>query len=92
MAVMDDATRARMAMPDPPSPCIGVCDLDRKTGFCRGCYRTGGEIADWTVMKPQEKRELLLRLAERKSAAGSPRPTVSSDRAAAWAARWGEQK
>ena len=27
------------------SPCIGICTIDRKSGFCLGCKRTIDEIA-----------------------------------------------
>ena len=29
------------------SPCILVCSIDMKTGYCFGCGRTRDEIADW---------------------------------------------
>lgn len=29
------------------SPCIGICALD-EDGLCRGCHRTGDEIAAWS--------------------------------------------
>ncbi len=29
------------------SPCVGICKLDERTGYCVGCARTGDEIADW---------------------------------------------
>lgn len=31
-----------------PSPCVNVCRLDSRTGWCVGCGRTGGEIAAWS--------------------------------------------
>lgn len=31
------------------SPCIGVCLLD-EDGLCRGCHRSGDEIAAWGSM------------------------------------------
>ena len=31
------------------SPCIGVCQLD-EDGLCRGCHRSGEEIAAWTTL------------------------------------------
>ena len=31
------------------SPCIGVCVID-DDGLCRGCHRTGNEIAAWTTL------------------------------------------
>ncbi|MEL7138689.1 MAG: DUF1289 domain-containing protein, partial [Pseudomonadota bacterium] len=29
------------------SPCVGACRLDDATGWCIGCARSGGEIAEW---------------------------------------------
>ena len=26
------------------SPCVGICDLDPVSGWCRGCARTGVEV------------------------------------------------
>jgi predicted Fe-S protein YdhL (DUF1289 family) len=55
-----------MYLRQPPSPCIGVCRIDQDTGWCRGCRRTLGEIADWPMLSVREKDALLLRLAERR--------------------------
>lgn len=33
--------------PMPPSPCIGICDMDLVTGRCSGCARTADEIDAW---------------------------------------------
>ena len=49
----------------PPSPCDGTCRLDGATGWCLGCKRTLGEIADWPMLGPKEKRAVLARLGER---------------------------
>ena len=43
------------------SPCIGVCTLDPQTEFCRGCLRSGAEIAAWR----DADSELRLRILER---------------------------
>lgn len=48
-----------------PSPCDGTCRLDQATGWCLGCKRTLGEIADWPILSNAEKRRLLLELEER---------------------------
>jgi predicted Fe-S protein YdhL (DUF1289 family) len=48
-----------MARPFPvPSPCVGVCKLDLGTQICRGCGRTGVEIAEWSVSDDAEKLEI----------------------------------
>ena len=36
------------------SPCVNICTLDPATGLCRGCGRTGDEIARWTAMSDAE--------------------------------------
>jgi uncharacterized protein len=57
----------------PVSPCVKNCVLDAN-GYCRGCYRTIGEIARWQKMSHPEQRALLRDLSERARA-----QMVSSD-------------
>ncbi len=64
------AERRRLLASGPASPCISVCQLDDRTGWCIGCYRTIDEIRDWIIMVPDERRRVLERLAERRSATG----------------------
>lgn len=60
--------------PGPPSPCNKVCSIDRRTGWCLGCFRTGEEIGAWPALAPEAKRALLARLDERqRQAAAVPR-------------------
>lgn len=40
------------------SPCIGICELDRE-GYCKGCLRTGDEIARWISMNDAERQHLI---------------------------------
>lgn len=47
------------------SPCILVCSIDLKTGFCFGCGRTRDEIAGWTLYSPEQRREIMAGLLER---------------------------
>ena len=47
------------------SPCILVCSMDDKTGFCFGCGRTRGEIGAWLTMTPQARREVMSELPAR---------------------------
>lgn len=56
-----------MYLRQPPSPCTGVCRIAPETGWCLGCRRTLGEIADWPMLSVREKDALLLRLSERDS-------------------------
>ena len=47
------------------SPCILVCSIDLKTGFCFGCGRTRDEIADWIAMSPDQRRAVMAELPGR---------------------------
>ena len=47
------------------SPCILVCSIDMKTGYCFGCGRTRQEIEDWIGMTPQRRREVMADLPDR---------------------------
>lgn len=48
-----------------PSPCIQVCVLDRMTGHCIGCGRTGEEIGAWPWMAEAARARLLAQLPAR---------------------------
>lgn len=67
------AERLRMLRSGPPSPCISVCTIDDKTGWCLGCARTLSEIRDWLIMTPEQKENLLgeLDLRQGRRRAGS---------------------
>lgn len=54
------------------SPCILVCQLDRKTGWCLGCGRNSDEIMDWSSAPDELKRLILGLLPERLEAMGLP--------------------
>ena len=41
------------------SPCILVCSIDDKTGFCFGCGRTRDEIAGWMDYSDAKRRQLM---------------------------------
>ncbi|MBP1846016.1 putative Fe-S protein YdhL (DUF1289 family) [Rhizobium petrolearium] len=41
------------------SPCILVCSIDMKTGYCFGCGRTRDEIAAWMDYTDMERRTLM---------------------------------
>ena len=55
-------------MSDIESPCILVCSIDLKTGFCFGCGRTRDEIADWIAMSPDQRRAVMAELPARLAA------------------------
>ncbi|OYT95368.1 MAG: DUF1289 domain-containing protein [Pseudomonas sp. PGPPP3] len=51
------------------SPCVHVCALD-EADICIGCQRSAAEITRWGRMDNAERREVLLRCAERTRAQG----------------------
>jgi Predicted Fe-S protein len=46
------------------SPCISVCVLDEED-VCTGCFRTAGEITQWTKLTEDQRREVNARAAAR---------------------------
>ncbi|MFT3664231.1 DUF1289 domain-containing protein [Piscinibacter sp.] len=51
-----------------PSPCVSVCRMDARSGWCEGCLRTLAEIAAWSVMDDDAKRAVWQVLAQRREA------------------------
>ena len=49
------------------SPCILVCSIDDRTGYCFGCGRTRDEIGAWLAMTPDERRAVMAELPARLS-------------------------
>lgn len=49
------------------NPCVGVCKIDRSTGWCQGCWRTKAEIRQWKDLSGKARRELLDLLTKRRS-------------------------
>jgi predicted Fe-S protein YdhL (DUF1289 family) len=47
------------------TPCIDVCQIDRKTGQCIGCHRSRDEIARWSRMSDDERRTIMAKLSAR---------------------------
>lgn len=43
---------------DVPSPCVRVCVIEPRSGYCRGCRRTLPEIAGWA--RADEDRKLAI--------------------------------
>ena len=69
------------------SPCILVCSIDWKTGYCFGCGRTRDEIAGWIAMTPQDRRAVMealparLETVERKPRRETRRTRMARERA-----------
>jgi uncharacterized protein len=55
-----------------PSPCIGICELDGQSRLCRGCLRSGDEIAAWRSASDPERRQILERVRKRSEEASAP--------------------
>ncbi|MGL3605213.1 DUF1289 domain-containing protein [Rhizobium sp. G187] len=47
------------------TPCILICSIDDKTGYCFGCGRTREEIGYWTTYSADERRSIMTSLAAR---------------------------
>jgi predicted Fe-S protein YdhL (DUF1289 family) len=71
------------------SPCILVCSIDMKTGYCFGCGRTRDEIAGWIGMTPEKRRDVMsllparLEMVERKPRRETRRTRMARERSAA---------
>lgn len=49
------------------TPCIGICRLHPQTGLCEGCLRSGEEIAAWPGLRDDQRRQLMVLLAQRQN-------------------------
>ncbi len=47
------------------SPCILVCAIDARTGYCFGCGRTGDEIGLWCSLSGAERTAIMAELPKR---------------------------
>lgn len=61
------AERLKALAEGPPSPCIGVCRIDDRSGWCIGCFRNIDEIREWMIMPPAERHRLLEELKQRRA-------------------------
>jgi predicted Fe-S protein YdhL (DUF1289 family) len=52
-----------------PSPCVSICTMDPVTGLCTGCQRTIDEIASWSVLDDEARREVWQRIFARRDEA-----------------------
>lgn len=66
-----------MSAPTPiPSPCISVCLIDERSGWCRGCLRTIDEIASWAALDDAGRRAVWCQLGPRRIALFGPQAAV----------------
>ena len=49
----------------PMSPCLSICTLD-EDNVCMGCLRTLEEIRDWALFSPEQQRQLVEELKQRR--------------------------
>jgi hypothetical protein len=47
------------------SPCVDICKIVQRTGYCRGCGRSAKEIREWERTTEAEREAILARLPER---------------------------
>jgi predicted Fe-S protein YdhL (DUF1289 family) len=55
------------------SPCVSVCTMNPRTGYCDGCLRTIDEIAHWGLYDEAEKRAVWAQLSLRRQQLGPAR-------------------
>ena len=60
-------TDSAVNLEEPASPCIGVCAMNSQTQFCEGCFRTIDEIAAWWDSTREQKRQILVETALRRT-------------------------
>lgn len=48
----------------PDAPCIAICSTAQGDAVCKGCGRTEGEVQDWPVLSPAEKRIVWRRITQ----------------------------
>ena len=65
---------------DVPSPCVSICRMDAATGLCEGCCRTLDEIAAWSQLDGEAKRNVWRRIGERAIAAPEAAAASPADR------------
>lgn len=56
------------AIENVPSPCISVCRVDAGSGWCDGCLRTLDEIAAWSQLDSDGKRDVWQIIEQRAAA------------------------
>jgi predicted Fe-S protein YdhL (DUF1289 family) len=52
------------------SPCISVCALN-DDGVCIGCWRNVDEIAEWSALGNEQKRDVIKRAQQRARESGN---------------------
>ena len=63
------------------TPCIQVCVLDRESGLCIGCGRTGEEIGSWRGLDDSQRRRIMSELPDRLARLTTDRQQLGGSRA-----------
>lgn len=50
------------------SPCTNVCEIDRRSGWCKGCARSIDEIMAWPRATEAVQAAIVAQLPERRAA------------------------
>lgn len=53
----------------PFSPCTGDCAYDAAAGYCKGCFRTLSEVANWVNLSPAQRDRIWQRIEQRRAEA-----------------------
>ncbi|GGL26498.1 DUF1289 domain-containing protein [Caulobacter rhizosphaerae] len=62
----EDALNSAPRPPRPiATPCVKVCAVDGRSGFCLGCRRTLPEIAGWARLSDEERSAIMAALPHR---------------------------
>jgi predicted Fe-S protein YdhL (DUF1289 family) len=59
------------------TPCVKICTVDARQGFCLGCGRTIDEIARWARMSAAERGRIVNELSERRMGHGVTKMTAA---------------
>jgi len=59
------------------TPCVKICTVDARQGFCLGCGRTIDEIARWGSMSAAERSRIMNELPERRVTQGAAKMTAA---------------
>lgn len=60
-----------------PSPCVSICRMDERSGWCTGCLRTIDEIATWARLDDVAKRAVWKLLPARREALAQQRKAAA---------------
>ena len=41
------------------TPCVNICRINPRTGYCEGCNRTEYEINNWTKFSADERAQVM---------------------------------